>query len=67
MIAKYHTATTDADKGAAAKELNTYVVDQAWFAPWYRVKAHFAVDANTTVKAQSGNAFPYLWNFIPKT
>jgi peptide/nickel transport system substrate-binding protein len=59
-------AKTDAEGTAAAKELNAYVVDQAWFAPWYRIKSHYATDANTTVAAQTGNAYPYLWNFKPK-
>jgi peptide/nickel transport system substrate-binding protein len=59
-------AKTEADSTAAAKELNAYIVDQAWFAPWYRIKSHYATDQNTTVVAQRGNAYPYLWNFQPK-
>jgi peptide/nickel transport system substrate-binding protein len=59
-------AKTEAEGSAAAKELNAYIVDQAWFAPWYRIKSHYATDANTTVVAQRGNAYPYLWNFKPK-
>ena len=33
---------TDAERGAAAKELNAYIVEQAWFAPWYRNEGGFA-------------------------
>ena len=31
----------------ALKELNAYIVEQAWFAPWYRVKSNYATDAKT--------------------
>jgi peptide/nickel transport system substrate-binding protein len=56
----------EADADAAAQELNTYVVDNAWFAPWYRVESNFMADANTDVVQQSDNAYPYLWNIKPK-
>lgn len=58
---------SSAEAAKAAKELNTYVVDQAWFAPWYRPQQTYASDANTTVAVQVGNAYPYLWNFVPKS
>ena len=41
-------------------------MEQAWFAPWYRADQFYATDANTSVKTQTGNAHPYLWNFEPK-
>jgi len=58
---------SDADAATAAKELNKYVVDQAWFAPWYRVAGNFAADKKTTVVQQADNAYPYLWNITPKS
>jgi peptide/nickel transport system substrate-binding protein len=67
LIAKAHDAKTDAESGAAVKELNAYIVDQAWFAPWFRNVSHYAVDPKTTVVPQIGNAYPYLWNFKPKS
>jgi peptide/nickel transport system substrate-binding protein len=66
LVAAYHDATTDADATAAVKDLDTYLVDQAWFAPWYRIELNYAVDSNTSVVQQVGNAYPYLWNFTPK-
>jgi len=66
LIDRYLKATDESAATAAVKELNTYVVDQAWFAPWYRVKSNYATDPKTEVKAQPGNAYPYLWNFKPK-
>jgi peptide/nickel transport system substrate-binding protein len=50
---------------AAGKELNQYIVEQAWFAPWFRPQSSFATDANTTAVVQVGNAYPYLWNIYP--
>ena len=55
-----------ADADAASKSLNAYVVDQAWYVPWYRVQSSFATDAKTSVKVQVGNAYPYLYNIAPK-
>jgi peptide/nickel transport system substrate-binding protein len=57
-------STSQAD--AAAKQLNKYIVEQAWFAPLYLPQQSFVTDAHTTVKTQVGNAYPYLWNIQPK-
>ena len=54
----------EADKAAA--DLNKYLVDNAWFAPWYRPQSTYVTDANTSVVMQPGNAVPYLWNITPK-
>jgi peptide/nickel transport system substrate-binding protein len=50
----------------ASKKLNQYLVDQAWFAPWYRIEGNYAVDSKTEAVAQSDNTYPYLWNIKPK-
>lgn len=50
----------------AARELNRYVVENAWFAPFFRPTAIFVSDANTQVEVQKGNAVPYLENVQPK-
>ena len=57
---------SDAEAAAAAKELNAYIVKQAWFAPWYRPQQTYATNAKTSVETQTGNASPYLWNIVPK-
>ena len=64
LVATIGTTTGD-EADAALKELNAYIVEQAWFAPWYRVQSNYATDANTNVETQVGNAYPYLWNFTP--
>ncbi|MHA7299473.1 ABC transporter substrate-binding protein [Pseudarthrobacter sp. MDT3-1] len=50
----------------AAKDLNKYIVEQAWFAPWYRPNNSFATDAGTSVKMLSSNVFPAIYDFEPK-
>jgi peptide/nickel transport system substrate-binding protein len=50
----------------AGKQMNKYIVEQGWFAPWFRPSLSYLTDANTSVKVQVGNAYPYLWNFKPK-
>lgn len=58
---------SESEADDAAKKLNKYLVEQAWYAPWYRMQSSFVTDANTTVTVQQGNAYPYLWNFLPKS
>jgi peptide/nickel transport system substrate-binding protein len=56
----------DATQASVAKELNRYIVEQAWFAPFYRVQGSFATDANTTVEVLPSNAYPAIYDFEPK-
>lgn len=65
LIGKIRTAE-GADRDAALKELNQYVVDQAWFAPWYTPTNFFVTNAKTKVELNQGNAWPNLWNITPK-
>lgn len=51
---------------SAVKQLNTYIVKQAWFAPFYRVQGSVATDAHTSVTMMSTNAFPAIYDFTPK-
>ncbi|GAA3319616.1 ABC transporter substrate-binding protein [Arthrobacter ramosus] len=64
LINKIHVGSTD-EQTAAAKELNKYIVEQAWFAPWYRPQSSFVTDARTKVEVQTGNAYPFIWSFSP--
>lgn len=56
---------TPEEAAAAAEDLNTYLVEEAWFNPWYRTVTTFYTDEETTVDLQQGNVFPYLWNIAP--
>lgn len=48
------------------KDLNRYVVEEAWFAPFYRVQNSFATDANTTATMIPTNSYPSLYDIQPK-
>lgn len=65
LIAKIRTADVST-RGQLAKELNTYIVDQAWFAPLYRKQVSVATDAHTTVKLMPTNVYPAIYDFAPK-
>jgi len=57
------------DQAAATKagrQLNKYLVENAWFAPFYRSQNTKAADAGTKIEMQAGNTWPYLWNIQPK-
>lgn len=49
------------------KQLNEYIVEQAWFAPFYRVQGSFATDANTVVTLMPTNAFPAIYDIEPRS
>jgi peptide/nickel transport system substrate-binding protein len=57
----------EAEADAAAQQLNQYVVDQAWFVPFYRNQGTFAAAEDLEVTHQSDNAYPYLQNIQPKS
>ena len=65
LIATIRTAE-GGDRDEALKELNKYIVDQAWFAPWYAPTNFFVTNAKTNVELNQGNAWPNLWNITPK-
>ena len=64
-IATIQTGTED-EAATAGEELNRYLVENAWNAPFYRPTQTFMSDANTQVQTQVGNAVPYLWNVQPR-
>jgi peptide/nickel transport system substrate-binding protein len=57
---------SSAQAATAARALNQYVVQNAWFAPFFRPQSSFVADGHTAVVVQAGNAVPYLWNIEPK-
>lgn len=55
-----------ADDTAAAQELNRYVTEQAWFAPWFRPdQIYFYNPAKVSVVPQIQQAVPSIYNYTP--
>ncbi|WP_285241642.1 ABC transporter substrate-binding protein [Pseudarthrobacter sp. MEB009] len=52
-------------QAATFKELNTYLVDQAWFAPYIQADNVFAGNADITVTPQRYATVPPIWGFTP--
>ena len=57
---------TQEEADQATKDLNAYLVEQAWFAPFYRVQGTYATDANTNLEFWPTNAYPSIFDFSPK-
>lgn len=59
-------ALSDGDEQAALyQELNAYLVEQAWFNPWYVQDNVFLSNADVEVTMQRGQIIPSLYNFAP--
>jgi peptide/nickel transport system substrate-binding protein len=54
---------TDAPK--LAQEVNKYVVEQAWFAPMFRVNQMYYTNSKITVEPQVQQAVPSIYNYSP--
>ncbi len=55
----------EAAQEAAASSINEYLVENAWFAPWYRVQGNFPSDADTVVEMLPTNTFPAIYDIYP--
>lgn len=53
-------------QGTAATQLNKYIVDQAWFAPFYRPDQVYFTNKTTTVTPQARQAVPSIYYYAPK-
>lgn len=58
----------DFSKASAAKQpailkaINTELVNNAWFCPWYALQSNFAYKGIVVKSAQAGNIIPFLYN-----
>ena len=57
---------TQEEADQATKDLNAWIVENAWFAPFFRVQGTYAVDANTDLEFWPSNAYPSIFGFSPK-
>lgn len=64
LVDEIRSSSGDAQT-ALLKQLNAYVVDQAWFGPFYRVEQLLFADKDVTVVPQAQQGFPSLYNYSP--
>ncbi|TAM68319.1 MAG: ABC transporter substrate-binding protein [Microbacteriaceae bacterium] len=55
-----------AQQASAATQLNKYIVNQAWFAPFFRPDQVFFTNKTTTVTPQARQAVPSIYYYAPK-
>ena len=53
------------EQAAAFQEINRWLVEEAWFAPFFRQEQIFGTTAETDTEMQAQNAVPSLWSFRP--
>lgn len=56
---------SDADAATAAKKLNTYVTENAWFVPFFRIDNVFLSNSHVKVTMAADNVTPYLYLIQP--
>ncbi|MGD2051065.1 MAG: ABC transporter substrate-binding protein [Acidimicrobiia bacterium] len=64
LIATAQVAPAD-ESAAAFQAINDYVVENAWFAPWFDIATTLAHSKDVNVRMQVGQAFPSIYNFTP--
>ncbi len=64
ILEEYRTAD-ESRREELIKELNAYIVEQAWFAPFYRIEGVIATDPDTTVEMLPTNTIPNLYDTKP--
>lgn len=63
LVEKVRAGGDDAD--AAAQDINRYVTENAWFAPWFRADQLYVVDKKVSVEPQVEQAVPSIYNYTP--
>jgi len=65
LIQTAQASLDEAEQKAAFTELNTYLVEQAWNAPWSHREQYYASSKNVTVTMRSFAPGPWLVDFAP--
>ena len=62
MVEEARFASGD-EQVAKLQEINRYIVEQAWFNPWYRRDTVFFGNDTVEVEMQSGNIVPFITGY----
>lgn len=64
LIQKIQTGS-EQDQAKYGKELNKFLVDNAWFTPFYRKSSLYFADSTVNVQLQIEQAVPSIYNYTP--
>lgn len=64
-ILEEYLVADDAERSELIRELNAHIVEEAWFAPFFRLEGAVATDANTSVTMLPTNALPNIYDIVP--
>jgi peptide/nickel transport system substrate-binding protein len=64
LLSKIQTGS-ESEQAEAAKELNRYVTEEAWFLPLYRPDQIFFTDAKTTTTPLARKSVPSIYSYAP--
>lgn len=64
LIGKIRTAS-EPEATSDARELNSYLVDQAWFVPFFRLDQTFFANKKVKVTPQQEQVLPSIYNYEP--
>lgn len=64
ILADYLEAD-EAGRSELIKQLNEHIVEQAWFAPFYRLEGVVATDEQTSVSMLPTNTLPNIYDIVP--
>lgn len=63
LVAAAQGAPSEPDQIATYRQINEWLVDQAWFAPWYRVDTVILTNDEVTVRPRPGSVAPSVQYF----
>jgi peptide/nickel transport system substrate-binding protein len=64
LLATIQTGTDD-EATAAAQELNQYLVENAWFAPFYRIQSLYVHKDDVSIHMPIDTDIPYIYQIQP--
>lgn len=56
---------SDKNVAAQAKVINKFLIEQAWFIPFYQLPQLYFTNSHVKTANSVANAIPYLYNFAP--
>ena len=65
LVDAIRVATDDAEVAQLGQELNTYLVENAWYAPFYRASTAFMTSDDVIAVPQASQLVPSIYNYSP--